>query len=134
MNDSMGLDWVSYFHGLSDDEIRELAAWLAAECLEVGEFVEVVDRVYARTSDEWRGQPPVFVAWFGRPDAREYARRKRLFAGLTTALEEARMAGALPGDVAPNELQPIQALWAEAPSTEKLLGALECARRDSESE
>lgn len=132
MNNLVGLDWIGYFHSLSDDEIHELAVWLAAERLEVGEFMEVVDRVYARTSDEWRGQAPVFVDWFGRPDAREYAHRKRRFAELTAALEEARMTGAFPGDVTPEELDPPLPLWAEATSVEKVLVALECARRDSE--
>src|SRR5579859_6239409 len=120
MNNLAGLDWMGYFHSLSDDEIHELAAWLAAERLEVGEFMEVVDRVYARTSDEWRGQAPVFVDWFGRPDARAYAHRKQRFAELTAALEEARMTGALSGDVAPEELEPPRKLSVETPSVEQM--------------
>lgn len=132
MRNSVGFDWVGYFHSQSDDEIHELAAWLAAERLNVGEFMEVVDRVYARTSDEWRGQASVFVAWFGRQDAQEYARRKRHFAERMAALEEAGMTGALSGDVAPEELKPLQPRWADAPSAETTLRALEGARRDAE--
>jgi hypothetical protein len=132
MNNSVGLDWVGYFRSLSDEEMRALAVWLAAERLEVGEFMEVVDRVYARTSNEWRGQASVFVDWFGRPDASEYARRKWRFAELMAALEEARMSGALAGDVALEELKPRQPFWGEASSAEKALGALEWARRDIE--
>jgi hypothetical protein len=132
MNSSVSLDWVGYFHSLSDDEILELAAWLTAERLRVGEFMEVVDRAYARTLAEWRGQPPVFIAWFGRAEATRYARRKRRFSGLIAALEDARMTGALPGDVALDELTPLQPLWTTAPSAENMLCALRCAQRDTE--
>ncbi|HEU0028131.1 MAG TPA: hypothetical protein VFQ25_13540 [Ktedonobacterales bacterium] len=132
MNGSAGLDWVGFFHSLSDDEVLDLAAWLTAEGLEVGEFMEVVDRAYARTLEEWRGQSPVFMAWFGRPAAMRYARRKRRFSELMTAQEEARMSGALPGDVALDELKPLQPPWTTSPSAEKVLGALMCAQRDAE--
>ncbi len=131
MNNLTGLDWSDYFHGLSDDETRELAVWLATERLAVGEFMEIVDRVYARSPVEWRGQSPVFVSWFGRPGASEYARRKRRFAELVSALEEAHMTGALPGDVVPDELELFPPLWTEAPSIAEVLEELECARRGS---
>ena len=129
MNSLLGLDWISYFHSLSDDETRTLAAWLATERIDLGEFMEVVDRVFARTLDEWRGQPSVFIDCYGRPGAEDYARRKRRFAGLMAALEEADMTGALPGEVAPEELEVAQPDWANASSLERVLGALECARR-----
>jgi hypothetical protein len=132
MDSSVGLDWVGYFHSLSDGEMLGLAAWLAAERLEVGEFMEVVDRAYAQASDARRCQSPVFMAWFGRPAAMRYARRKRRFSGLMAAQEEARMTGALPGDVALDELTPLQPLWRASLSAEKVLGALKCAQRDSE--
>lgn len=132
MNSLVGFDWIGFFHSLSDDETRNLAAWLVAERLHVGEFMEVVDRVYARTSDEWRGQPSVFVVWHGRPGAEDYARRKRRFAELIAALDEARMTGALPGDVAPDELEFSQPHRAEAPSIGEVLGALEYARHGAD--
>lgn len=132
MNSLVGLDWIGYFHSLSDDEMRKLAAWLVAERLDVGEFMEVVDRVFARALDEWRGQPSVFIGWYGRRGAEEYARRKRRFAELMAALEEASMTGALPGDVAPEELEVSQPDWVEAPSMENVLNALEYARHGSE--
>lgn len=132
MKSVVGLDWIGYFLSLSDDEIRKLAAWLVAERLDVGEFMEVADRIYAQTPDEWRDQPSVFVAWFGRPSAAKYARRKQRFAELMAALEEAYMTGALPGDVAPEELKLSQPHWADAPSVERVLGELEYARRGSE--
>ncbi len=124
MDDVEGLDWVGYFRGLSADEVRELAAWLAAEFLEVGEFMEIVDRGYAQASEEWRGRSRAFAAQCGRPVAKGYARRKRRFAELMAALEEARMSGALPGDVAPQELQPIRLPWAElaAPGSARTCG------------
>lgn len=132
MNSLIGLDWIGYFHSLSNDEMRALADWLVAERLDVGEFMEVVDRVFARTLYEWREQPSVFIVCYGRPGAEEYARRKRRFAELMGALDEACMTGALPGDVAPEELEATQPDWAEAPSLESVLGALEYARRGSE--
>ncbi len=132
MNSAEGLDWVGYFQSLSDGETLELAAWLAAERLDLGEFMEVVDRMYAGIPDEWRCQSPVFMAWFGCPGAMRYARRKRRFSELMAAQEEARMSGALPGDAAPDELRPLQPRWTKTLSPEKVLGALECARRDAE--
>lgn len=131
MNSLVGFDWIGYFHSLSDDEMRHLANWLVAERLHLGEFMEVVDRVYARASDEWRGQPSVFVVWHGRAGAEDYARRKRRFAELIAALDEARMTGALPGDVAPDELGLSPPCRAEAPSIREVLGALQFARHSS---
>lgn len=137
MNSLAGFDWIGYFRSLSDDEMSALAAWLVAERLAVGEFMEVVDRVYARMladpiASEWRGQPSLFVGWYGRPGAEEYARRKRQFADLMATFDAACMMGALPGDVAPEELEATQADWTKAPSLVSVLGALEYARHDSE--
>jgi hypothetical protein len=123
-----GVDWGSYFHCLSDAELRELAAWLAAECLEVWEFKDVVDRVYAQVADTWRGRSAAFVASHGRPILLGYARRRRHFAELMAALDEARQRGALPGDVALEELQPLPAPTSKRRSVAELLDALERAR------
>lgn len=124
MNDLVGLDWVGYLHSLSDAQMRELAVWLASELLRVGEFMEIVDRAYAQSPEQWRGRAPAFVAQAGRPVARGYARRKRRFAELMAALEEANMRGALPGDVAPHELHLPQVPWTEPQTVEELLGVL----------
>lgn len=132
MNSLIGFDWISYFQSLSDVEMRNLATWLVAECLHVGEFMEVVDRVYARTADKWREQPAVFVVWHGLPGAEDYAHRKQRFAKLIAALDEASMSGALPGDVAPNELELSQPHPAAAPSIGEVLGALEYARNGAD--
>ncbi len=131
MNSLAGLDWMGYFHSLSEDEIRKLAVWLVAEHLHVGEFMEVVDRAYAQSSREWRGEPSDFVAWHGRPCAEDYARRKRRFAEFVVALNEASMTGAFPGDVAPEELELSQPYRMETSSIAEVLGALEYARRSS---
>jgi hypothetical protein len=129
MGDLLGIDWVDYFHRLSDDELRELAAWLADEYLTVGEFTDLVDRIYRRAADEWRGRSLTLVASYGHYVIEEYARRKRRFAELLAALDDARMSGALPGDVAPEELQPLRQT---APRTaEDLLHVLERARSGS---
>jgi hypothetical protein len=125
-----GVDWGSYFHCLSDAELRGLAAWLAAECLEVWEFKDVVDRVYAQVADSWRGRSAAFVASHGRPILLGYARRRRHFAELMAALDEARQRGALPGDVALEELQPLPAPSSKRRSVEELLDVLERTRRD----
>lgn len=128
MDNVVGMDWGDYFHRLSDDEIRELATWLAAECLEVWEFMDIVDRAYAQASDDWHERPPAFVASRGRPAVEGYARRKRRFAELTTALDEACLCGALPGDVAPEDLRPLRSPKTEPRPVEDLLSALERAR------
>ncbi len=100
------VDWRLYLRDLQEDEALSLATWLAAEGLHVGEFMEIVDRAYAAAPNPERGRSSHFVAQFGRPVARAYARRKRRCAGRTAALEEALVSGALPGDVGrPQELQ-----------------------------
>jgi hypothetical protein len=124
----VGVDWVGYLHGLSDAEIHELAGWLAAERLEVWEFEDVVDRVYAQVADTWHGRPAAFVASHGRPILIGYARRRRRFAELMAALDEARLCGALPGDVALEELQPLPAPGSKRRSVEDVLRVLERAR------
>ena len=131
MNSPVGLDWLGYFHSLSDDEMRKLASWLVAKHLHVGEFMEVVDRVYTQAADEWGGQPALFIVWHGRSAAEGYARRKQRFTELIAALDEARMTGALPGDVAPEELEFTQSRQAETPSIGEVLGAIEYARHSA---
>lgn len=107
MDSLLGIDWVDYFHHLSDDDLSELATWLAAESLMVSEFMEFVDRVYTHESVEWHGRTLAFVACCGRPAAQEYARRKRRLAELMIALEAAEMSGALRGDVVLEALRPL---------------------------
>lgn len=131
MDDVVGMDWGDYFHRLSDNEIRELATWLAAECLEVWEFMDIVDRAYVQASDDWHERQPAFVASRGRPVVEGYARRKRRFAELMIALDEACLRGALPGDVAPEDLRPLRSPKVEPRSVNDLLGALERARDSS---
>lgn len=131
MDDMVGLDWAGYFRSLSDDAIRELAAWLAAESLEIWELMDIVDREYARAPENWRGRTPAFVAYWGRPAVEGYARRKRHFVEFTAALEEARLRGALPGDVAPEELQPLRPSSTGRRSVEDVVSALQRARSGS---
>ena len=131
MDDMVGLDWVGYFHSLSDDAIRELAAWLAAQSLEIWELMDIVDREYAQASEDWRGRSPAFVGYRGRPAVEGYARRKRRFVELTAALEEASLRGALPGDVAPEELQPLRVPSTKTRSVEDVVSALQRARSGS---
>jgi hypothetical protein len=130
MDISMGIDWPDYFHCLSDDQMRELATWLAAEFLKVSEFTDLVDRVYAQTPHEWGGRSPIFVTNFGRPMVERYALRKRGFAGLM-ALEDAFMSGAFPGEVAREELQPLRLSAAEHRSVDDVLSVLERMRSAS---
>ena len=125
----VGVDWVGYLRGLSDAELRELAGWLAAECLEVWEFEDIVDRVYAQVADTWHGRSAAFVASHGRPILVGYVRRRRRFAELMAALDDARLCGALPGDVRPEELQPLLPPSSKRRSAEELLAVLEHARR-----
>ncbi|HLZ23333.1 MAG TPA: hypothetical protein VKQ30_14540 [Ktedonobacterales bacterium] len=131
MDDLLGINWVSYFHCLSNEEIRELASWLAAECLEVWELMDIVDRVYAQAPDDWRRRSPAFVTRCGRPVVEGYARRKRRFAELMTALDEACLRGALPGEVALEELRPLHLPGSKPRPVEDLLGELERARSSS---
>ncbi len=106
MDTSVGIDWCDYLHHLSDHQMHELAAWLAAEYLNVSEFTDIIDRVYAQASDEWRRRPPAFIDHYGRPMVARYAHRKRGFAERLAALEDAYMSGAFKGDVAAAELAP----------------------------
>ena len=131
MENVMDIDWSDYFHRLSDDQMRELASWLAAESLKVSEFTDIVDRVYAQASDEWHGRPPAFVASYGRPIMERYARRRRGFAEGLAAVEDAKMSGALPGDFASAELQPLRLPRSEPRSVEDVLSALERVRGGS---
>ncbi|MGZ3637521.1 MAG: hypothetical protein ACXWQR_08940 [Ktedonobacterales bacterium] len=132
MDKVTGLDWGDYFHDLSDDDIRELAGWLAAECIEVWEFMDIVDRAYVQTSEAQRERSPAFVRCYGHPVVAGYARRKQRFAELTATLDEARLRGALPDEVAPEELQPLLTSRTRHHSVEDLLGMLERARGGSQ--
>jgi hypothetical protein len=129
MDISIGIDWHDYFHCLSDDQMRELATWLAAEFLKVSEFTDLVDRVYAQAPDDWRGRSPAFVGSYGRPMVERYAERKRGFAELM-ALEDAYMSGAFPGEVASGELQPLRLPEAEHRSVDDVLRVLERIRSE----
>ena len=120
-----GIDWCDYFHHLSSNQIVELATWLAAEYLKVSEFTDIVDRVYAQASDEWHRQPPAFIDGYGRPIVARYAHRKRGFAEHQAALEDARMSGALPGDVGSGELRPLRLPGIETRSVDDVLSALQ---------
>jgi hypothetical protein len=104
MADLVGLDWTAYFRARSAEEIRTLATWLEAQGLQVGEFLDVVDREYATAPRPWRDRTEAFVRLIGRPAAQRYAQRKRHFGRLMALLEAAMLSGALPGDVAPEEL------------------------------
>jgi hypothetical protein len=131
MVDLRCIDWCEHFRRLSDDDLQELATWLAAEFLKVSEFTDIVDRAYARAAEEWNGRALTFVACCGRPAVAAYARRKRRYAELMAALEDARMCGAFPGDVAPQELQPLRPLQTRPRTVNELLGTLERARGSS---
>jgi len=134
MSASMSIDWCEYFYGLSDEQLRELATWLAARVLNVSEFTDMVDRAYAQVSEERRGPSPTFIARYGRPVVEGYAQRKRGFAEHTAvlaALEDAAMSGALPGDVTAQELLPLRPPRSASPSVEGVLHALERVRRKS---
>ncbi len=131
MDTSMGIDWCDYFHCLSDDQMRELATWLAAEFLKVGEFTDIVDRVYAQAPDEWRGRSPAFVASYGKPIMERYARRRLGFTEIMAAVEDAKMSGALSGDFASQDLQPLRLPRPEPRSVEDTLSVLERMRGDS---
>jgi hypothetical protein len=129
MDTSMGIDWVDYFHCLSDDQMHELATWLAADFLMVSEFTDLVDRVYAQAPDDCHGRSPAFVASYGRPVVERYAERKRGFAELL-ALEDAYMSGAFPGEVASGELHPLRLPEAEHRSVDDVLRVLERIRTE----
>jgi hypothetical protein len=112
----LGVDWPGYFRGLRESDARTLSAWLAAEGLAVGEFMEIVDRAFAAAPDAWHGRSRPFVARFGRAAAAAYARRKRQCPGYLAALEEALISGARPADVAARELRPCATLWPADPA------------------
>jgi hypothetical protein len=124
MDDLRPINWVEYLRGLSDDDLRELAAWLAAEFLKVSEFTDIVDRVYAQAADTWRGRARAFVANCGRPVAQNYAHRKRRYVERMAALEDAEIRGALPDTVAPEELQVLSPLLPPPRTAEELFGML----------
>lgn len=125
----VGFDWPGYLRRLPGGEARALATWLATEGLDVGEFMDVVDRAYATAPARWRARPRPFLARVGRPAAEAYARRKRRFAALSATLEEALVAGALPGEVAPEELRLPVSPHTEQRRAADHLAALERARR-----
>jgi hypothetical protein len=130
MSDPVGLDWAAYFHGLSEAALGELAGWLADQRLEAWEFLDIVDRAYVQAGEDRRGEALAFVSRWGRPAVAGYARRKRYFTELAASLEEARLRGALPGDVAPDELRPLQPQpsLTRPPSKEEVLHALQRVR------
>jgi hypothetical protein len=129
MANNEGLDWPDYWRSLDKDGARALARWLAAEELQVGEFMEVVDRVYVATPEARRGRSRYFVTQTGRPNAEVYARRKQQFVGLMAAFQEALLSGALPGDVAPLQLRPTQTPLRQTRPAANLVVAIERARR-----
>ncbi len=129
MADPTGLDWPDYLRSLNENGVRALAMWLVAEGLDASEFMEVVDRAYAIAPEASRQESRSFVTQRGRPVAALYARRKHRFAGLAAALEQARVSGALPGDVALNELRPLAAPSLHARSVAELIAVLERGRR-----
>jgi hypothetical protein len=121
-------DWPGYLSSLPDGEAYALAIWLAAEGLGAGEFMEIVDRAYAEAPDHWQGRSRAFLAQVGRPEAEAFARRKRRFGALMATLEQALISGALPGEIAPQELAlPALPRTDQRPAAE-LLDALERAR------
>jgi hypothetical protein len=123
-----GFDWSGYFRSLEDRDVRALATWLAAEGLDVGELMEVVDRSYAEAPGHWRGQSHRYLAQVGRLAATLYARRKRRFAALMATLEEALISGALPGDVAPGELRLPTRPWTKRREPGELISTIERVR------
>jgi hypothetical protein len=126
MADQVGLDWPGYFRALREDDARALATWLGSQGLRVGEYIEVVDHAYARWPER---QPDVFIRLVGRRAASSYAVRKRHFARLVAMLEEAMASGALPGEVAPQELDLPVSIQTERPRVDELLAALDRVTR-----
>jgi hypothetical protein len=94
--------------------------------------MEIVDRAYAAAWDDWHGRLQPFMAQVGRPAAEGYARRKRQGTRLLAMLEQALMSGALPGEVAPQELELPVLPRLEQRQAEEVLGALERLRRGQE--
>jgi len=132
MADLTGCNWPGYVRSLQDNEVRALAIWLAAEGLDVGEFMEVVDQAYTAAPAHWRGQSQRYVAQFGRRAASDYARRKRRFARLMATLEDALISGALPGEVAPQELRQSMLPRMKRRQPGELVSAIERVRRGQE--
>ncbi len=129
MAESTDFDWSGYLRRLRDEDAFALAAWLAAEGLSAGEFVEVVDAAHIAAPLPWRGAPEHFVSLVGRPVAKTYATRKRRFARLHLLLEQALMSGAFPGEVAPDELELPLASPNQRQRVDEVLGALARAIR-----
>jgi hypothetical protein len=131
MAELAGFDWPGYVGSLQDAEARALACWLAKEGLRMGEFVEIIDRAYAAAPASWQGRWQHFMLRVGRPAAEGYACRKHGFIRLMALLEQALMSGALPGEVAPQELDLAVLPRPEQPQVqvEELLGALARLRR-----
>ncbi len=125
MAEQVELDWPGYFRALPEVDARALATWLGAHGLQVGEFMEVVDRSYAAWPEQWLGRPDAFISLVGKHTAMSYALRKRHFARLVAMLEEAMASGALPGEVAPQELDLPVKIQTERRSVEELLAAVE---------
>ena len=125
MADQPGLDWPGYIRSLREGDARALASWLGAQGLQVGEFMEVVDSAYAAWPRPWSGQPDAFIDLVGTQAAARYAFRKRHFARLVAMLEEAMASGALPGEVAPQELDLPVKIQTEPRPVAELLAALD---------
>jgi hypothetical protein len=125
MAEQVGLDWPGYFRTLPAGDAREFATWLYAQGLQLGEFMDVVDRAYATWPRPWRAGQDAFIALAGRQTATSYAFRKRYFARLVALLEEAMATGALPGEVAPQELDLPVRMQTQPRSVDELLAALE---------
>jgi hypothetical protein len=123
--DPVGIDWPCYFGALPEDDARAFARWLSAKGLQVGEFMEVVDRAYSTWPTRWRGRPEAFIGLVGKHAATSYAFRKRRFAKLVAILDEAMASGALPGEIAPEELDLPVKRHTERRSVEELLAAVE---------
>lgn len=132
MANTASLNWPRYFHSLLEDEAYALAAWLERNDLTVGEFMEIVDRAHAVAPERWSGQSRRSPGELERASVETYAGRKRRFAALMTAFEDALSSGAFPGDVVPQELLPSPPREAEHRQTAALLGALERAARGEE--
>jgi hypothetical protein len=128
----VGLDWPGYIRTLPEDEVRALANWLGAQGLQLGEFMEVVDRMYASAPRRWHGRTVAFVSVVGKPAAGSYGLRKRHFSRLMGMLEAAMASGALPGEVAPQELDLPVMIQHEPRPVEELLAMLERISHDRE--
>ncbi len=126
--DPRGLDWPGYLCSLDEESRRALVIWLAAEGLEFGEFMEVVDRAYAVAPTAWQSQLRPFMTEIGQPTAEAYARRKHRFASLVGALEEALLSGAMARDVSPQELRPLPTRPMHTRPIAQVIATLERAR------